>query len=551
MKTAIRASLIASFLFGMYTGNAAPQLKSDNTFNTSGNKLIIDAAIGCSGLKMLVAQDGAVFVAGIHGNDSLAVWKLRADGTSDNTFGSDGHYAVSLGNLRPSALHINILQQRDKKIVVLAAAERVSVPIDNSESSIALLRLNTNGTPDMSFNGTGLLIHRPDQSYQFTPLSIAVDSTGESDKLYISSLAVENGSAQCPLGSGKWCISKYNSDGTPDASFNGTGHVLEAASYISSSPTQSPMAMPLSIRVTGSGHLLVAGAYHTLDAAFFMFRLHANGTMDNSFGQSGRVTIPFSSYAIASSQRTSARILADESVLFATHTDLYTNGQYDSSIINLTKCSAKGTIATTFGTNGTLNTSYSAEGHHQYSIDAENRILISWTAGKSSSQYLHLKSFNSDGTPNSSFGTNGYELMEPVLHDAVTYSTIYDATWTKDSKNLFVLSRRFDLTNRAHIGVFKLGYQEKNLAATSLSKQSEPGIVIAPQPATDHIELRLAGISRATLTLVNTQGRVVYLEHNIENGSKTIELSSLPRGMYFLHILDADGARETRSVVLN
>ncbi len=118
MKTSTKALLTASLFFGVYTGNAATQLKSDSSFNSSGNKLVVDAAIGCSGLKMLSAQDGSVLVAGIHGSDSLTVWKLRTDGTIDMAFGIAGSYSVSLGSLRPSALNINILLQRDKKIVV-------------------------------------------------------------------------------------------------------------------------------------------------------------------------------------------------------------------------------------------------------------------------------------------------------------------------------------------------------------------------------------------------------------------------------------------------
>src|SRR5687768_5446261 len=135
MKTGTKALLAVSFLFGMYTGNAAPQLKSDTSFNTSGNKMIVDAAVGCSGLKMLTTPDGSVLVAGIRGSEGLSVWKLQANGKNDLSFGNGGSYSVSLGALKPSALNISILLQRDKKIVVMATAERTTVPVNNSESS--------------------------------------------------------------------------------------------------------------------------------------------------------------------------------------------------------------------------------------------------------------------------------------------------------------------------------------------------------------------------------------------------------------------------------
>jgi uncharacterized delta-60 repeat protein len=550
MNYSLRATLLLAMLSCVWSNGSLAQIKTDSSFNLRGNKLVIDPISGCTGLKMVTSADGNLFVAGMHGSDSLSIWKLLPNGSVDANFGKGGAYSVYTGWLAPSIQNISILLQRDKKIVVMAAGQHVTVPINNSESSIILLRINANGTPDLSFNGTGLLIHHPSADYQFTPLSLTIDSSGSTDKFYVSSLAVETGSANCPSAAGKWCISKYNSNGTADLGFNGNGFIIESSEYIRNGSTRMPMALILSMKVTASGCLLAAGAFHAEDSAFFMFRLNADGTIDNSFGTSGRVLRPFSACTIASNQWTSARILKDESVLFATNSDVYTNSQYDSSLLYMIKCNSNGTQATGFGNSGVLATQYVSEGHHQYTIDSNNKILVYWNAAKSSSQFMHFRSFTANGKPDYAYSTNGYEVVEPISQDAVMYATLYDALWTKDNKNLFVLERRFDVSNHAHIGVFKYKIQP-NLSTTAVREIAQIDFTVKPQPATGYIDLSITGINKAVLTLINAEGRVVYQTQNLANGASRIDLSHLARGLYFLNITDIQGAKATKPVILD
>lgn len=82
---------------------------------------------------------------------------------------------------------------------------------------------------------------------------------------------------------GDFLVARYNPDGTPDATFDGDGHVCIDVGAGSSDRGEE-------ILVLADGRLVVAG---TSAGDFALVRLLANGSVDPSFGTGGRATYDF------------------------------------------------------------------------------------------------------------------------------------------------------------------------------------------------------------------------------------------------------------------
>lgn len=527
------------------------QVRVDSSFNYSGHNILIsNRSSAFEARRSVTTSDGGVLAAGFCGSmsDSVCVVKFLHDGTVDAAFGEKGYSKIYAGGLQIGQQNLDIVLQRDKKIVVMAVGQQLMMPYSNTLFSIVLLRLNPNGSIDKSFNGSGLVTSRPDAGFQFMPLALAIDSTSATDRFYVSSLATENGNASCPLGFGKWCISRYNANGTLDLAFNGKGYTLQSAADIKGGATIAPMALVLAMKVLSNGTLLAAGVSNRVDSFCFMFRLNANGTWDNSFGTQGRAIREWG--RVNNYITTSAHILKDGSTVFAAHTDLYTNNVYDSSVLFAVKCNSNGTAATTFGRAGELATTYITEGVHQLSSDNNSRLLLTWNVGNIQTQHTHFMCFTSNGIPDVSFAPDGHAEIEPISQDAVTSATVYHTLWTSDNKNLVVLERRFNTSNASHVGVFRYKFASTS-SPTAVNNTAAINGTVYPIPATDRITVSIpAPQQHITVFLTNTQVQIATQTYNVESGKLSVDVSSLPRGTYFVQMITPTGEKESKKILL-
>lgn len=102
-----------------------------------------------------VQKNGKVIVAGnqrnAEDNPTFTVVKYNEDGTPDDTFGTNGVATVDFGSIRSGGSRIVI--QQDCKYVVTGFTQ-----VDDGKDSsdmMAITRLNTDGSLDTTFNGTG------------------------------------------------------------------------------------------------------------------------------------------------------------------------------------------------------------------------------------------------------------------------------------------------------------------------------------------------------------------------------------------------------------
>lgn len=112
----------------------------DTSFDTDG-KLVTDLG-GTETLNSMIAlADGKFLAAGTDGNNDMVLVRFNSDGSLDTSFDSDGKVTTDLGGWEEGK---SVAVQADGKILLAGS----------SDTDFALVRYNTDGSLDTTFNGT-------------------------------------------------------------------------------------------------------------------------------------------------------------------------------------------------------------------------------------------------------------------------------------------------------------------------------------------------------------------------------------------------------------
>jgi uncharacterized delta-60 repeat protein len=184
----------------------------DNSFGSAG----IATAGNVTAESMAVQPDGKIVVGGnvrgVDGTGHLWLARCHANGSLDTAFGSGGTVTMAPlpGGNRPEFRRLAL--QSDGKIV--AAGDVVS-ELNYSDYDFLVCRFHPDGSPDLSFNGTGRvstnLTPGANPSYDFANV-ITVQSDG---KLLVAG----NANLRCGL-------VRYLTDGSLDTGFGAGGIVI-------------------------------------------------------------------------------------------------------------------------------------------------------------------------------------------------------------------------------------------------------------------------------------------------------------------------------------
>lgn len=183
-------------------------------FNTDGT---LDTSFDTDGIARLTGPGEALSVAiqtngnivftaafdDIFGGYRFSVARLNANGSPDTTFDGDGQLTISPNVYFPHGLAL----QTDGKIIVAGTSSTSS-----SSQDVALIRLNSDGTYDTTFDGDGI-VQTVVPSEDSEARSVIIQSDG---KILVGG-GSQSGSQDSPL------LIRYNSDGSLDTSFDGDG----------------------------------------------------------------------------------------------------------------------------------------------------------------------------------------------------------------------------------------------------------------------------------------------------------------------------------------
>jgi uncharacterized delta-60 repeat protein len=250
----------------------------DTTFGTDGVvQLPEDASPGV----MAMAPDGQIYV-GTTVNSVATVYRFNPDGTPDTTYGVGGAATVDIGGTSLTVDQLTLTS--DGKVVIAGTGG----PAWTAEYLVA--RLNSNGTPDTTFNETGLF------SYTFSwwdfagVSALAVTSGGElilGGTVGWTAPPGPPGTFQSDIAMGGYAALELTSGGTLDTGFNGSGVAI-------GDPSSPPISTAL-IEAAGqvnpqNGNIISLGSSVN---GLVVYQLNADGTPDTGFGTGGSVTIPY------------------------------------------------------------------------------------------------------------------------------------------------------------------------------------------------------------------------------------------------------------------
>jgi uncharacterized delta-60 repeat protein len=192
------------------------------------------------GNALALAADAKILVAGrIRGTNTgfdLAVWRFNTDGSLDTTYGGIG-YVTYDGTARDDEGKA-IAAVASNKILVLGDITNV-----DGNTTVALLRYNSDGTLDTSFGASGRASYFV-AGIDVSGTALVVDSTG---RILVTAI-------KQPTSSNDWdlLLLRFTAAGVLDASF-GTGGVV---TYAGSGGT---LDAGLGMVLDASGKILVTG----------------------------------------------------------------------------------------------------------------------------------------------------------------------------------------------------------------------------------------------------------------------------------------------------
>ena len=373
MKTLSIFSSIIILIFIIQPVMAQPG-SLDESFGTGG---IITAPLtthGEHGYAATIQPDGKILVAGfqdVSGNQNFAVARYNTNGSLDNSFGTGGLVLFDAGTESDAAWALAL--QDDGKIILGGSVYNQNTTFDD----YALVRLNSDGTPDNTF-GTGGLVITDIDGYWDNAYAMVLQTDGKillAGEGYITS-------------NRKVCVVRYNTDGTLDASFGAGGiaiHVIGCGEE-----------RTRAIALQADGKIIVAGYFNEgIDDQTFVTRFNSDGTVDNTFGNNGTATLDI---AGNDDQFWTLYILPDGKILAGGTTDPADDPDY-----LLVKYLSDGTLDNSFGSNGMALNNFGVNDFLKSMIvDADGKIL---TAGGGFS--FELIRFLDTGYPDTDFGTNG------------------------------------------------------------------------------------------------------------------------------------------------
>jgi uncharacterized delta-60 repeat protein len=218
-----------------------------------------------------VQSDGKTVAAGSvgtrdnGGKGSFFLERFNTDGSLDTTFGSGGSVATDFG---PISYATSIAIQPDGRIVLGGASEdSVSSP---TSVMFALARYTAGGALDATFGSGGKVTTDFTGNEQIDSLTLTSDGKIVAGGSYFSFPDIG------------FDIARYNPDGTPDGSFNGTGKLQHD---LGKPPANS---YPTSVAVQPDGKILV-GSLSAGGAA--VYRLDGDGSADDGFGTHGTAAV--------------------------------------------------------------------------------------------------------------------------------------------------------------------------------------------------------------------------------------------------------------------
>ena len=352
--------------------------------------------------------------------------QLMSAGDLDPTFGQGGKMRTNFGFGAN-----DVVVQNDGKVVMVGSLN----------GDFAVARMNANGTPDTTFGGGDGLVTTALQTWHTASAQqVAVQSDG---KLVVGGLEM------LAVNTGRWAMTRYNADGSLDATFGDGGKEYlfdwqEVTGYGVYQPGITDLAIDKSGKIlftaTRAKHV---GIFNDLDFDFFVGRLNNNGVWDSTFGDargSGRAGYAQTGMGL-DDVATCLTVQLDGRIIVGGVSEHFEfSGDNDTPRFAIARYTSDGRLDKTFDGDGKLTTkmyvpsdvittdpTMADSGIAAITTQADGKIIATGFTG----DILATLRYNSNGLPDATFGT-----LRMGVHGAFT-----DLSSTQNDASVSVYTR--------------------------------------------------------------------------------------------------------------
>jgi uncharacterized delta-60 repeat protein len=326
------------------------------------------------GRQALMQPGGSIYIIF---NYPTFISRRFSDGSIDSSYGIDGYSTPVPFNDAYAAL------QPDGKIVIAGSGFNVA-------------RININGMIDSTFGYNG------------------VQTTGFNGDAYASSLAIQSDGKLVVAGTdgtngdNYFAVARYNTDGSPDNTFNGNGQLTTDFGFKAPSGRDETDSVPIhlqfatTIGIQADGKIVAGGyAYNGVDADFAIARYNMNGSLDSTFDNDGRQTTNLGSYDNAYT----LAIQRDGKIVLAGYTFVEPNNNFAVVRYNI-----NGSPDSSFNGNGkqTANLGSDLQIGNSVAIQNDGKIVVAgYTLNGTYNNDFALARFNTNGSLDNTFDNDG------------------------------------------------------------------------------------------------------------------------------------------------
>jgi uncharacterized delta-60 repeat protein len=438
----------------------------------------------------------------------MKVMRLHSDGTN-------GVYSLLLGN---ETHGYESYVQDDGKILVAGITYDINYIAD-----WMLLRLDSTGVLDPTFGTNGITtLDFEGRDDIADALTVQADGKILVSGTYNDTIDFYNNPT----------IVRFTADGIVDSTFGTNGKVSVHGLHIDNELT--------SIEVQQDGKIVAGGHYSTVFTGAMNFdvlviRVDNTGVLDPSFGVGGVVITPINGGVDDSF---GLDIDSNGNVYVAGFTTLPVTLTYDMIIV---KYDSTGTPDPGFGNGGIVTFNNSDQDvAMDIQVQPDNKIVVGGSsgAGMFGPRDFAIWRYLSDGTPDITFGTNGF-VTTTVLPNFQDCNSI---TLQADGK--IVAAGRANNGSQNDIAVVRY-LNDLSSAVYELADPAE--VTLFPNPLSQNQVISLVSeksFSQGTvLEVFSSTGSLVYQSQvNSSVSHITIDASSWEMGIYFIKVIDGNSS---------
>lgn len=372
---------------------------TDTGFGSSGVTSSSLGGTNINGQGLALQTDGKAIVTGYWGGTAATrhfVARIKTNGTFDSSYGSGGYTTTNFNATALGGGRLgNAVALQSTGKVVLASYEAVTV----APNPAVVARFTSSGALDAGKSGYGTVAQGKAIGYTFSTFGGNTNS--------FTDLVVQPDDKVVTVGysvndsTGGFLVARYTANGVLDTTFDGTG-------FNTLLPEGATFARSYGITRQGDGKLVTAGCCTGVDGSpdMLVARFNVNGTLDTSFGGgNGYVLLDVDGTTTQTNETAKDIVIqADGRIVVAGNEYSVVAGVDGPSSVMVARFNSDGTPDTTFGIGG-IKLAAPPTGHDflnlqmGVALQSNGNIIVAGNDRDGTNAYPMLMRFYGTSTP--------------------------------------------------------------------------------------------------------------------------------------------------------